>query len=505
MQMAPIVRKVVVVGGGSAGFLAALAVKLKHPDIRVIVLRSKEIGIIGVGEGSTAPLTAFLHSFLKADFRTLFKMAEPTWKLGLKFKWGPRPHFYYPFGPQLDFTPHVLPRNIAFYCDGDMEDATPEMSMMAQDKVFLRGPDGKPALHANIAYHFENEKFVAYLEAFATHSGVVIVEDTVRNVRQDDHGVAGLDLASGRTESADLYVDCSGFKSLLLGDALKEPYVSYRPSLFCDRAVVGGWERTTEPVHPFTTSESMDAGWCWQIEHVNRINRGYVYSSDFISDADAEREFRAKAPKVGQARVVKFASGRYERGWVKNVVAIGNASGFVEPLEATALSVIGMRSMLLSQTLTESHCQPTAYQIDLFNRHHARLWDAIRQFLACHYKFNHHLTNKFWRYCQNETDLAGAQPMVEYYQRFGPTGIWGPMLLDPLDPFGSHGYLTVLVGQQVPYERKYTPTQDEWDTWNKVRRHNAESARRAMTVPEALGALGFPLTRAAPAPVAVAR
>jgi tryptophan halogenase len=167
--------------------------------------------------------------------------------------------------------------------------------------------------------------------------------------------------------------------------------------------------------------------------------------------------------------------------------------------------VIGMRSMLLSQTLTESHRQPTVFQVDLFNKHHARLWDAIRQFLACHYKFNHHLTNKFWRCCQNETDLAGAQPMVEYYQKFGPTGIWGPMLLDPLDPFGSHGYLTILVGQQVPYERKYTPTQAEWDTWNKVRRHNAESARRAMTVPEALGALGFPLTRAAPAPVAVAR
>src|SRR3954463_3960432 len=154
------VQKVVVVGGGSAGFLAALALKVKTPALRVVVIRSKDIGIIGVGEGATVPLTEFLHGFLRADYRTLLRIAQPTWKLGIKFMWGPRPHFFYPFGPQLDFTPHGLPRNIAFYCEGDMEDGTPEMSMMAQEKVFPRDADGRPRLHGNIAYHIENEKFV---------------------------------------------------------------------------------------------------------------------------------------------------------------------------------------------------------------------------------------------------------------------------------------------------------------------------------------------------------
>ena len=486
------VRKVVVVGGGSAGFMAALGLKVKIPDLRVIVIRSKEIGIIGVGEGSTVPLTTFLHGYLKADMRALLKMAQPTLKMGLNFKgWGPRDHFYYPFGAQLDFRPNTLQRNIGFYCDDELEDATLEMAMISRDKVFFRGPGGQPQVHGKFAYHVENEKFVAYLEAFALDAGVEIVEDTIRDVSQDEAGVKELILASGRTESADLYVDSSGFKSLLLGKTLGEPFISYSTSLFCDSAVVGGWERTNEPIHPYTTSEAMDSGWCWQIEHVNRINRGYVYSSAFISDEDARREFLQKNPKIqGETRVVRFVSGRAARGWVKNVVAIGNASGFVEPLEATALGVIAARSQLVSQMLVECDREIVPFEVELFNQSHARLWDSIRDFLACHYKFNHHLTTPFWRHCQNDTDIGGARPMVEYFQEFGPTGMWGPLLTDPLDGFGSKGYLMILTGQKVPYKRHYSATPQEVQAWNAQRRQYGETARGAMTVLEALQALG---------------
>jgi tryptophan halogenase len=500
------VRNVAVVGGGSAGLMAALALKSRLPQLRVRVIRSRDIGIIGVGEGSTVPLTTFLHGFLKADYRMLLKIAQPTWKLGLKFKWGPRPHFYYPFGPQMDFTPHELSRNIAFYCEDDMEDATAEMSMMAQGKAFYRGRDGRPLLHGNIAYHIENEKFVEYLEAFASHLGIEFVEDTIEEVEVGEGGVSGLLLRSGRTESADLYVDASGFVSLLLGRALREPFVSYKSSLLCDRAVVGGWDRTSEPVHPFTTSESMSAGWCWQIEHIGRINRGYVYSSAFISDADAELELRDRNPKVGPTRVVKFVSGRYDRGWVKNVVAIGNSSGFVEPLEATALSVIGTRSQLMAQILFDCDGEVAQHQVDLYNKHHARIWDSIRRFLACHYRFNPHPATAFWQHCHREVDLAGCEEVVEYYQRYGPSGLWGPLQLDPLDVFGIHGYLTILVGQKVPHQRRYTPPAAELAKWEQMKQRNRESARGAMTVMESLRALGAAPQQAAasqPRPQAV--
>src|SRR3954447_2506507 len=165
------VQKVVVVGGGSAGFMAAPALKVKMPDLRVLVIRSKEIGIIGVGEGSTVPLTTFLHGYLHADFRTLLRMAQPTLKMGLKFVgWGARGQYYYPFGVQFDFKPDALQRTIGFYCDDELEDATLEMAMIARDKVFFRDASGNPQVHGKFAYHFENEKFVAYLEAFAQNA-----------------------------------------------------------------------------------------------------------------------------------------------------------------------------------------------------------------------------------------------------------------------------------------------------------------------------------------------
>ena len=189
---------------------------------------------------------------------------------------------------------------------------------------------------------------------------------------------------------------------------------------------------------------------------------------------------------------------------MKNVVAIGNASGFVEPLEATALGMIGTRSQLLAQVLMETEGQVKVDQVDLYNAHHRRLWDTIRDFLACHYRFNHHLSTPFWRHCQNETDLAGAKPMVEYYQEYGPTGTWGPLKVDPLCGFGPNGYLMILVGQKVPHKRPYTPSEKERDTWNKLVRANIDTARGAMTVAESLRALGVPDVPAESGP-AVAR
>src|SRR5205814_5969658 len=145
----------------------------------------------------------------------------------------------------------------------------------------------------------------------------------------------GRRLESGAVLDADLFVDASGFRAQLLGKTLKEPFYSYKDSLFCDKAVVGGWKREAEPIKPYTTAETMDAGWCWQIEHEHHINRGYVYSSSFISDEAALAEFLRKNPKVAiQPRVVRFRTGRYQRTWIGNVVAVGNATGFVEPLEA---------------------------------------------------------------------------------------------------------------------------------------------------------------------------
>src|SRR2546425_1038080 len=243
------VQKIIVLGGGSAGFMAAGAIKLYLRDVEVLVIRSKDIGVIGVGEGSTVALTDFLHQFIRVKPQTFFNVARPTWKLGLKFLWGPRPQFFYGFAGQADARLPNAPllKNVGYYIGDDVENWDAYCALMARDKVFVRTPTGQPNVHLDLSYHFENEKFVTFLEGYAQAVGCRIRDDRVTHVDRDESGVTGLVLESGVTESADLYVDASGFYSLLLGKTLGEPFVPYDKSLFCDRAVIGGWDRTGEP------------------------------------------------------------------------------------------------------------------------------------------------------------------------------------------------------------------------------------------------------------------
>ena len=491
------VNKVIVLGGGSAGFMAALAMKVKLPELRVLVVRSPDIGVIGVGEGSTVPLTRFLHGYLSISPAMFFRFAQPTWKLGLRFLWGPRPSFFYTFGPE---QPHArvapLTRSIGFYSEADEHhhyDLACEL--MAHGKAFERGRDGEPAFpaHYAFAYHFENERFVDFLERAAASVGVEIVADTVEHVRRDERGVAGLVLQSGGTEAADLYVDSSGFASVLLGKALGEPFDSFGSSLFCDRAVVGGWERPAgDPIRPYTTCETMPAGWAWQIEHERRVNRGYVYSSAFVGDDEAEREFRSVAPDVGPARVVHFRTGRYERAWVGNVVAIGNSAGFVEPLEATSLGVIADECDTLATSLRESDFRPTPTIADQYNRRNARKWDHIRHFLGVHYKFNTRPDTPFWRACRETCDLGRARELVDYYVENGPGTAHRTTLLDGLNQFGLEGYWTLLLGQRVPRKDPHVPSDSERATWRRIQEGMSGKGKQGLDIPEALKVIRSP-------------
>jgi tryptophan halogenase len=491
------VRNVIVVGGGSAGFLAAITLKARLRNLSVIVIRSKDIGIIGVGEGSTIVLTSHLHGYLGIDHAEFFRLAEPQWKLGIKFLWGRRPFFHYSFDAQFDAQYPSLAKNAAYYFGpGALAHTGPAAALMTHDRVFLRRRDGSPVITRSLAYHLENEKFVHFLERYAARLGVQIWDETIREVARDDRGVRELRLESGRNVSADLYIDASGFRSLLLGKTLQEPFVSFKDSLFCDHAVVGGWQRgADEPIKPYTTAETMDAGWCWQIEHEHRINRGYVYSSPFISDEAAEAEFRAKNPKVGPTRIVKFVSGRYERSWVGNVVAVGNASGFVEPLESTSLSFIASESIWLTEALRDADMEVRPSVVQLFNKRVGRGWDVIRQFLALHYRFNGRLDTPFWCECREKTDVCGAAEIVDYYRENGPGTLWSKQLLSHDDQFQMEGYLAMLVGQEVPYHASHRITDAERQAWAQYERRFEAQARAGFTVAEALALVRSPQWR----------
>ncbi|RYD37186.1 MAG: tryptophan 7-halogenase [Verrucomicrobiaceae bacterium] len=488
MNISRKIEKVVVLGGGSAGLIAALTVKKMLPELKVEVVHSVELGVIGVGEGTTAAFPRHFFEYLKMDPLGFYLGAEPVWKMGIRFDWGPQPQgFYYSFQHEYKSRWPEMSRNTGFYCTEQTRWLGITSACMAHNKVFPRKPDGSPHFHKGHAFHIENIKLIGWLTTECRQAGVEFTEGKVSRVERGAEGVEFLELEDGRGIVGDLFVDASGFRSELLGRTMGEEYISFEKSLFCDRAVIAGWPRTTEPVQPYTVAETMDAGWCWRIDHEHWINRGYVYSSRFISDEDALAEFRRKNPKIAnEPRVVRFKSGRYKRQWVGNVVGIGNAVGFVEPLEATALQVICVESSTLADTLKDSLCEPTPSLIDLYNRYNSRQWDDIRDFLSIHYAFNRRLDTPFWRACQEETDIAGAAEIVRFYQENGPSLVADAVLFDPTNSFGLEGYLALLVGQGVPHGKPWSPPPAEAKVWRDRLAAYGQHGARAYSAEECL-------------------
>ena len=487
------IQNVVVLGAGSAGLIAAISLKCKLPMLNVRIVRSPDIGVIGVGEGTTPTLPNHLFQYLGINRKFFYANAQPTWKIGIRLVWGPRPHFYYPLLREVELQRADLPMTNGYYCQEDCSIIGQLTALMENGKVFMRNTDGSPNMHAGIGFHIENKKLVDTLETIARSLNIEFIDARVAGATRGKMGIDSITLDDGRQIAADFFIDSSGFRSELMGKALEEPYIPFDKTLFCDRAVVGGWERTTEPILPFTTSETMDAGWCWQIEHEHYVNRGYVFCSSFISDDDARAEFRRKNPKLpDNLRVVKFRSGRYRRAWVDNVVAVGNACGFVEPLEATALMVVCAQCQSLCNFLAISRLSPTPTLQSLYNTAFAIAWDEIRDFLGLHYKLNTRLDNPFWRHCREDTDLSGIQDVMDFYQENGPSPLCQHLLKFTQSPFGADGFLSMFVGNQAPYRNSYQPSPQEQSIWHNHRSTLRAQASTALTVKEALGYIRHP-------------
>jgi tryptophan halogenase len=475
--------------------LAAITLKRKVPGVTVRVVRSRELGVIGVGESTTPGLPRFLFEYLGIRRRMFYARAEPTWKLGIRFLWGPRDNFNYSFRPQLDVQWGNLPRPSGFYCDETFRNVNVGDALMAQDKAFMRQQNGAPEIDEAHAFHLYNPKLVEALEILARDLGVEFIEANVAGATRGPAGVATVQLDDGRSLEADFFVDASGFRSELLGKAMGEPYVSFAKSLFCDRAVVGGWEREPhEPVLPYTVAETMDAGWCWQIDHERITNRGYVFSSQALTDDQAREEFQRKNPRARTwDHLVKFKSGRYERGWVGNVLGVGNACGFVEPLEATALMVVCWQLQAFADMLNQSTANPPPTMRDLFNRLWAATWDEIRDFLTLHYHANTRLDTPFWRAARSDTDISRIAELLKFYDENGPTGFLRYHLGNTGSQFGVEGFLVMLVGNRVPYRAKYTPSAQERAIWNAhTEQFRQAVATRAMDAREALSFIRHP-------------
>ena len=262
------IRSVLVLGGGSAGLLAALTLKRKLPDLDIEVVFSSRIGVIGVGEGTVPYVPHHLHAYLGFDEHEVFTALRPVFKLGVRFQWGKRSGFDYTFsGRQHSWRTPELPRNNGFYGFDDPAAMDLPSALMDRGKALPRRADGLPDLPpagTNLAWHLENRLFVDWLESACRRCGVRFTDAELAGVETGEAGISAIRLNDGSERRADFHIDSTGFASELVGKALGEPFEDFSGSLFCDRAVAGGWERDDEPVLPYTLSETMEAGWCWR-------------------------------------------------------------------------------------------------------------------------------------------------------------------------------------------------------------------------------------------------
>jgi len=433
-----LVTSVGILGGGTAGYLTALALRRKLPELKVTLVESSAVPIIGVGEATTPLMPQFLHADLGIPARELFAAVRPTLKLGIRFFWG-EGDFGYPFGP-------VRPLD-AYVHDGDVRNCSLAAMWMAAGRV----PADPRSFGTEVAYHLDNARFVRFLHQKARDAGVAIVDATVADavVAEDGEDVRELVTDDGRRLAFDLYVDASGFRSLLLEKALGSPFVSFAGSLFNDRAWVATVPREGT-VRPYTTATAMDAGWCWSTPQLDEDHRGYVFASAFIDSDAARDEMRQKNPGMGAPRLVTFRAGRHACFWRGNVVALGNAYGFVEPLESTALHMLVRQIGLLLSAFPLRRGERGVQ--GLLNRKVNGAWDYLRWFLALHYKFNRAMDTRFWRACREDVDVSAHGELLAAFAERGPLSYdrAARRHFDYPDPlWGPEGIDVVLLGQRA--------------------------------------------------------
>ncbi len=418
------IRRVVILGGGTAGWMTASYLsKALQGKVHVTVLEAATIPKIGVGEATVPNLQRAFFDFLEIPEEEWMRECNAAFKTAVKFiNWrapgdgsGQSNHFYHPFGllPNCDGLPlshYWVMRHLA-------GDKTPydyacfkEPAMMDA----LRSPkhlDGRRA--TNYAWHFDANLVADFLKRFSvTKQGVTHVVDELGEVVKDDRGfITALKTKSGREIPGDLFVDCSGFRSLLINKAMEEPFVDMSNYLLCDSAVAAPVPNDDAKcgVEPYTSSIAMKSGWTWKIPMLGRFGSGYVFSSKFASMDEASRDFcnlwGLDERKVELNRI-RFRVGRNRRAWVKNCVGIGLSSCFVEPLESTGIYFIYAAIFQLAKHFPDKRFDPTL--IDRFNREVETMFDDSRDFIQAHYVVAPRTDTPFWVANKHELTLSDS-------------------------------------------------------------------------------------------------
>jgi len=428
------VRNILIVGGGTAGWMAALYLSTQLQAIggRVTLVESSAIPTIGVGEATVPPLVGFLR-VLGLPEDEFLRRTSATYKLGIRLRnWvhgGAHGEdvYWHPFGPvggDIDSMPlfHFWLKSVrAGHDDGPFTSYSLQALLGEQGKA-PRGFDQSTLIYdrGQYAYHLDAGAFAVYLREEAVRRGTRHIVDDVIQVRVDERGhIAGVGTRAHGELTAELYIDCSGFRAILAEQALKDPYIDWSDVMLCDRALAAPLPRTGD-IPPCTRSTALRNGWVWQIGLTNRVGNGYVYSSSFTTEAAAAQElgrFLGQDPDVLQPRLLRMKVGRRTRFWIGNCIAMGLASGFVEPLESTGIFAVQRGLALLLTYYPDLDFAPRLAQ--RYNERMGTMYDEIRDFIVAHYCLTQRTDTEFWRACRSLRLPESLAEKLDAYDRTG--------------------------------------------------------------------------------------
>lgn len=462
------IKKIVIVGGGTAGWVAAATLSniFKNKDLSIELVESEDIGVIGVGEATIPPLISILNS-LGVDLVDFIKETQGSFKLGIQFEdWHTKGESYFhPFG--------TVGKSIEGYdffqcwlkCKAEGDDTplmahSPEAVLSEKGKFFLPfEAKNTPLERAFYALHLDSALAGKYLRKYAEKLGVVRTEGIVEKVSQTKDGsISYVTLQSGTKICGDFFIDCSGFKGLLIEQTLKTGYDSWENFLPCNRAVTVQ-TKNVGPTNPYTISAAKDAGWMWKIPLQHRTGNGYVFCDKYVSDEEATQTLldNIEGETIMEPKVIPFTTGMRNKSWVKNCLSLGLAQGFVEPLESTAIHLVSKTIAFFVRMFPTKEIDQTI--IDEYNRRVRADYEEIRDFLILHYCETAREDTEFWRWCQNMEVPESLQKKIDFFKATGG------LIPGTEELFQPTSWYAVFNGMNVEPKR-YTPTLDNWDYKN---------------------------------------
>jgi tryptophan halogenase len=500
-----VIEDIVIVGGGTAGWMAAAAMSrfMNNGVTRITLIESDEIGTVGVGEATIPPIINF-NRMLGLNESEFLRETQGTYKLGIEFvNWGRiGDRYFHPFGAHGEDLSGIHFHQL--YLRERKRRVLQDISAWSMSAVaasmgrFAHPPANArfPVKDLYYAFHFDASLYAKYLRRYAERGGVKRIEGKIVDVmlRGQDGFVQSVTLAGGQVIAGDLFIDCSGFRGLLIEEALGTGYEDWTKWLPADRAIAVPTSLAGPP-DPYTRATAHASGWQWRIPLQHRMGNGIVYSSQFLDDEEAERILLAnlEADPIADPRRLRFTTGRRKASWNRNVVAMGLSSGFVEPLESTSIHVVQAAIARLIALFPDKRFNPL--ERDEFNARIRDLYEDVRDFIVLHYKATARTDSAFWNHCRTMEIPDGLQTKIDLFRAKGR------IFREGFDLFGTTSWVAVMLGQHI-IPAEYEPPVDALDEGRVAQalEEMREAYRRAAEAmpphAEFIAAMG-----AAPAPV----